>query len=38
MSSVNSYRADALVAGADAFLVKGCAAEQIVAAITGQSQ
>jgi DNA-binding NarL/FixJ family response regulator len=33
-----SYRADALAAGADAFLVKGCAAEQLVAAITGQSQ
>ena len=33
-----SYRADALAAGADAFLVKGCPARELVAAITGQSE
>ena len=33
-----SYRADALAAGADAFLVKGCPARELLAAITGQSK
>jgi DNA-binding NarL/FixJ family response regulator len=33
-----SYRADALAAGADAFLVKGCAARELLAAIVGQSE
>ena len=33
-----SYRADALAAGADAFLIKGCAARELLAAITGQSE
>jgi len=33
-----SYRADALAAGADAFLVKGCTAEELLAAIAGQSE
>jgi DNA-binding NarL/FixJ family response regulator len=33
-----SYRADALAAGADAFLVKGCPARELLAAITGQSE
>jgi DNA-binding NarL/FixJ family response regulator len=30
-----SYRADALAAGADAFLVKGCPAEELLEAILG---
>ena len=30
-----SYRADALAAGADAFLVKGCPAEDLLTAISG---
>ena len=33
-----SYRADALAAGADAFLIKGCAARELLAAIAGQSE
>jgi DNA-binding NarL/FixJ family response regulator len=33
-----TYREDALDAGADAFLVKGCPPEQLLAAITGQSE
>lgn len=33
-----TYREDALAAGADAFLVKGCPPEQLLAALTGQSQ
>jgi DNA-binding NarL/FixJ family response regulator len=33
-----SYRADAMAAGADAFLVKGCPAGELLAAITGQSE
>ena len=33
-----SYRDDALVAGADAFLVKGCPDRDLLAAITGQSE
>ena len=33
-----SYRADALAAGADAFLVKGCPANELLAAIIGQSE
>ena len=33
-----SCRADALAAGADAFLVKGCTAEELLAAIAGQSE
>jgi DNA-binding NarL/FixJ family response regulator len=33
-----SYRADALAAGADAFLVKGCLARELLAAITGHSE
>jgi len=28
-----TYRADALVAGADAFLIKGCPAEELLEAI-----
>ena len=32
------YRADALAAGADAFLVKGCPAEDLVKAILDQQQ
>jgi len=31
-----SYRADALAAGADTFLVKGCPAEELLEAILGQ--
>ncbi len=33
-----SYRADALAAGADAFLIKGYPARELLAAITGQSE
>ena len=33
-----AYRADAVAAGADAFLVKGCPARELLAAITGQSE
>jgi DNA-binding NarL/FixJ family response regulator len=33
-----AYRAHALAAGADAFLVKGCPARELLAAITGQSE
>jgi DNA-binding NarL/FixJ family response regulator len=33
-----AYRADALAAGADAFLIKGCPARELLAAITGQSE
>jgi DNA-binding NarL/FixJ family response regulator len=33
-----SYRADALAAGADAFLIKGCPARELMAAIIGQSE
>jgi DNA-binding NarL/FixJ family response regulator len=33
-----TYREDALAAGADAFLIKGCPASELVAAITGQSE
>ncbi len=33
-----SYRADALAAGADGFLIKGCPARELLAAITGQSE
>jgi DNA-binding NarL/FixJ family response regulator len=33
-----SYRADALAAGADAFLIKGCPARELLAAVTGQSE
>jgi DNA-binding NarL/FixJ family response regulator len=32
------YRADALIAGADAFLIKGCPASELLAAITCQSE
>ena len=32
-----SYRAEAVAAGADAFLVKGCATEELLAAIEGPS-
>jgi DNA-binding NarL/FixJ family response regulator len=31
-----SYRADALVAGADAFLIKGCTAEELLETILGR--
>jgi DNA-binding NarL/FixJ family response regulator len=33
-----TYREDALAAGADAFLVKGCPPRELLAALTGQSQ
>jgi len=33
-----TYREDALAAGANAFLIKGCPARELVAAITGQSE
>jgi DNA-binding NarL/FixJ family response regulator len=33
-----SYRADALAAGADAFLIKGCAAADLLRAILNQKQ
>jgi DNA-binding NarL/FixJ family response regulator len=33
-----TYREDALAAGADAFLIKGCPASELVAALAGQSE
>jgi len=33
-----SYRADALAAGADAFLIKGCPAEELMTAISGHQE
>lgn len=38
LSMCNRYRASALAAGADSFLLKGCPTEQLLEAISGQEK
>jgi DNA-binding NarL/FixJ family response regulator len=35
LTMYRAFRADALAAGADAFLIKGCSPEELLAAIVG---